>query len=139
MLSPAIHCKLEEPKDTILSHIHSANSNSFSSIATELELDLEKNSLEAFIKIWKVLLIAETYSEAETSIGLFLQVTIEKNMLVHGKVSPWNTFAFSTTNRRETKIGNKHNTYLGETSLKNSQAWRRKSGQESKKPHLSCL
>lgn len=119
-----MHCKFEEPRDTILSHAYSANSNSASS--REPTLDLYKNSLETFIKIWKILLIAESNSEAEASAGRFLQIRIIQcyNFLLWTQV-----FAFC-------EMSTGFMAYLGETSLKNSQAWSRKSGDESKNPQL---
>ena len=63
---------LEEAKVTMHSHIHSTNSNSVSSIAVKFDLDLLRNSLDAFIKIWKIIVIAESNSTAVASVGLFL-------------------------------------------------------------------
>lgn len=71
-----MHCMLEEPKATILSHMHSTNSNSLSSIARELDLDLFKKSLDTFMRIWKMVPIAESNSDAVASVGLFLHIYI---------------------------------------------------------------
>lgn len=130
LLSPAILCKLEEPSDTIFSHIYSANSYSPSSIDLGFEPDLYKNSLDMFIKIWKMLLIAWSNLEADASTGLFLQSQFRVN---HDIVGQWQR---KNNIIRLCQPLENYNPYLGETSLKNSQAWRRKSGADSRKPQL---
>lgn len=73
-ISPAMDCKLVEPSDTKLSHMHSANSNSRSSmLGGDIELHRNEISLDTLSKIWKILVIAASYSGPEASRGLLLQ------------------------------------------------------------------
>lgn len=75
---------LEEPKATILSHIDSANSYSFSSIEPEFDIDPFRKSLDTFIKIWKIVFIAESKSEPVASTGLFLIIKFVGNRGILG-------------------------------------------------------
>lgn len=70
-----MHCKFVEPKDTKLSHIDSANSKSLSLIMPEFVSDTRKNSVDTFINMTRMLLIAESKSES-ASAGLLLQTII---------------------------------------------------------------
>uniref|UniRef100_A0A0A9CIR4 Uncharacterized protein n=1 Tax=Arundo donax TaxID=35708 RepID=A0A0A9CIR4_ARUDO len=67
-----MHCMLEDPRATIVSQIHAANSYSLSSIALSCAPDLAKNCCEIFINTWKMLDIAASYSPTATSTGRFL-------------------------------------------------------------------
>lgn len=82
MLSPDIHCKLDEPMDTRLSQMHSINSDSLSSARPELGGPLIKNSLEMFINISKIFLMAESYSVVLVSGDLFLHFYVQNRMEV---------------------------------------------------------
>jgi hypothetical protein len=64
---------LEDPRATIVSQIHAANSYSLSSIALGCVPDLVKNCCEMFISTWKMLDILASYSATATSTGLFLK------------------------------------------------------------------
>lgn len=81
-----MHCKFVEPKDTKHSQIHSANSKSPSFITPEQDSDMFKNSVDTFINITRMLLIAESKSES-ASAGLFLQTTTQSESKHQNEIS----------------------------------------------------
>jgi hypothetical protein len=80
---------LEDPRATIVSQTHVANSYSLSSIELGCMPDLVKNCCEMFINTWKMLQIAASYSATATSRGLFLRqsITQTKNISEKGKAT----------------------------------------------------
>lgn len=84
--SASMHCMLEDPRATIVSQTHVANSYSLSSIELGCKPDLVKNCCEIVINTWKMLQIAASYSATATSTGLFLRqsTTQPKNISEKG-------------------------------------------------------
>lgn len=119
VLAPSVsmHCMFEDPRATIVSQTHDANSYSLSSIELGCMPDLVKNCCEMFINTWKMLHIAASYSATATSTGLFLrQVAPQKQEHIRREKPVKLTFSV-----------HKVSPYLWHITLKNSQAWRRKS------------